>query len=264
MEEEDRKHQAELAREVAKREEEALMAQIAEAERKEEKERKKRQWLPVQDEVPSDTKANDKGKGKGKAQRVLVTLSGDKRCEGCVGKKIPCVVDEAAIQRWEEDVGAGKTFQRTPAGGVCEECRSVKQKCHLPRTRHIRIGVQLEKRRRDEEGVEQLVDLESGPRQKKLRVDDQEAESTSSTTPCWAPELLGLLKGLEGWVVQQSRGRIAVNRFADMMNTLADRFNDDWTYTPSVGSSTDDADHGIEMEVTVELDKELEMLREEQ
>jgi hypothetical protein len=102
-----------------------------------------------------------KGKGKEKEKEEeeeeeerWVQLKGSQRCAQCLGRSLPvCVVDEGKLEKWEKDVAAGKEFTKSPAGVACQECRSKKHFCLLPRSEAMRMALP-EKRKREKDVAE--------------------------------------------------------------------------------------------------------------
>ena len=193
-----------------------------------------------------------KGKGKAKATNARSELTGNDRCETCRMKDKPCIVDLVAITKWEEDVAAGKEFGRTPGGVACEECRSRKGGCNLPRTMEMR-GIKPEKgeKRKVDDEVVEVVAL--GPHPKKRRI-----IVSNDPIPPWIPRFVGFVQGLdvqmEMLLRQKTRSRAAQERIADALENIAERIEQDGLYSPGTESPGDSAeDEDGEFEVAEEL-----------
>ena len=194
-----------------------------------------RSWVALdhssdEDYVPSETEVT-KRKQKGRIQTQPTILENAERCAGCIGKDIPCLVNMVQILKWEKDVAGGKVFSRMPAGVRCEECRTKRDACHLPRTKDL--WATNDKRK-------QTVKEYARPQNKKQRVtaSAEQVKQPSVTVPTWAADLEGLSRGLH-IELQRSlnahvKSSLAEKRIAIALNKLANRFVQDGSYLPQI------------------------------
>ena len=219
----------------------------------------------VQELTDEDEESEWDGKGKGKGKARVTNrgteLTGKDRCQGCETKNKTCFVDLEAIGKWEEDVAAGKVIGRTPRGVACKECRRLKQGCILPRTQEMRGNKpgKGEKRNREVTSDDEEIEVIAvGPLPKKRRVFD-----SPDPNPSWAPRAIGFLEGLQQGEVEkmlreQERSRSARERIAYAIECIADRFDQDGSYSPPTTPADSDDDEEAEIDRT-----ELKGLRED-
>ena len=75
----------------------------------------------------------EKKKGKGKEGIAWEIVGGSGRCNVCRKEDTECRIQLAAIEKWREDIKAGKKFSKAPTGTSCKRCVSIRRKtCLLP------------------------------------------------------------------------------------------------------------------------------------
>jgi hypothetical protein len=179
-----------------------------------------------EDYVPSETEAVllTKRKKKEEIQTQPTILEGDERCAGCIEKDIPCLLNTDLIHKWEKEVEEGGR----PTGVRCEECRTKKSGCHLPRKKVWA--------KNDTWGG---ADNKVGPQQR-LKAYAEQVKEPFVNMPAWAAHLEGLSTGvhieLERNLNAHVRSSLAEERIAIALNKLANRFVQNGSYLPHIVS----------------------------
>lgn len=228
------------------------------AEEESEEEEEDPSYKPSDDE-PVGSKPQAKGKGR---ELVWTALEGDERCAACIGKGSgPCRVEMDVVQKWKEDLAAGKTFKRAPTGTVCEGCRGKKQSCFLPQVKGRPEGAEL-KRKRAESVADEAGPVAGGskegapPAAKRARV-------RAEVIPAWVEEM----KRMGNKIGKELRnGRRETKRVADAQERIALALEDiadglQIEYYPQLDS--DAGSEEDEGEVEEELAEEVAGLAEE-
>lgn len=170
----------------------------------------------------------------------LVTLTGKKRCAGCVAvKKDTCKVDMVAIQKWEADVEAGKEFQKAPDGVACDECHRRKRRCDLPLTVKLRGG-----RKRKMDGGETNQEVGKKKSRKDNNTSDSGRKKDDSSNLSWVTMILEvqgeLLGELQASAVEQKRAADEQGRIVEALARIAERIGQ--TRFPTPEMSTDEGE----------------------
>jgi hypothetical protein len=88
-------------------------------------------------EVP-EAKGKQKEEGRTESEGDWRFFYGEERCSLCLRDEAECLVNMAAIDRWQRDADEGKVFARAPTGISCGRCGAKRKKCELPATAELR------------------------------------------------------------------------------------------------------------------------------
>jgi hypothetical protein len=178
------------------------------------------------------------------------------RCEQCVtDNDDACTIDVLTIEKWEQEVKAGKVFLRMPEGGNCLQCRGKQSDCRLPRTNQLRNA--SGKRKLNDDSDPRVVNA------KKSRHDG--TGGPPSEEPHWVTSLLQVVdkisQTLEVIWVQQRKALEEQKRMADVFQRLADKFRKGGPH--EMGEESSQSDFKLSDGETEELEEELGELEDE-
>ena len=119
-------------------------------------------------EDATDEGTSEKGKGKeketGKKEKRKKKedgwsiVGGAARCSACQCDSSSCKINVGAIEKWREDVRAGKVFGRTPTNTGCKKCLEDRRKrCELPATEEMRKAMRRETKGKGKEKEDSLT-----------------------------------------------------------------------------------------------------------
>jgi len=146
----------------------------------------------------------EKKKGKGKEGVAWEIVGGSRRCNACRKEDTECRIQLAAIEKWREDIKAGKKFSKAPTGTSCKRCVSIRRKtCLLPATTECQeklSGTKAKVAPSASSGGKRLwtvmeVDL---PPRKKRREKLEEGMSEGE----FRAAVMDILERIEGWLRQ--------------------------------------------------------------